>query len=299
MRQKFNAHKDARAFARGMMFLSPWLIGFFGFTLVPVLTSLYYSFCDYSLLQPPVFKGLANYRMLMADPVFWKVIWNTLFYAAMALPLAMVASLAVAMLLNAKVRAVSIYRTLVFLPSLVPTVASAMLWMWLFNAKLGLINNTLITLGVTNPPAWLGDANWAMPALVVMSIWGIGNTVVIYLAGLQDVPRELYEAAEIDGASPARKIWHVTLPCISPVIFFNLIMAIIGVLQIFAIPFIMTGGGPARSTYFFTMYLYDNAFSFLKMGYASAMAWVQLLIVLMLTGLAAWTGKHWVHYQGK
>ena len=211
----------------------------------------------------------------------------------------MLVALGVAMLLNSKIRGVTVYRALVFLPSLVPIVASAMLWLWLFNAKLGLINMTLQSLGVTNPPGWLTDVRWSMPALVLMSFWGIGNTVVIYLAGLQDVPRELYEAAEIDGASTIDKVWHVTLPCISPVIFFNLIMAIIGTLQIFAQPFILTGGGPARSTYFYTMSLYDNAFSYLKMGYASAMAWVQLLIVLALTALAAWSSKHWVHYQGK
>lgn len=284
---------------RGMAFLSPWLIGFLGFTLVPIALSLYYSFCDYSLLQPPLFKGLANYQNLMQDPVFWKVLFNTLIYGLMALPLGMVAAVGVAMLLNSKVRGVTIYRTIVFLPSLVPAVASAMLWLWLFNAKLGLINTALRGIGIANPPQWLTDTTWAMPALVLMSFWGIGNTVVIYLAGLQDVPRELYEAAEIDGASSLRQVWHVTLPYISPVIFFNLIMGIIGTLQVFAIPFIMTGGGPARATYFYTMYLYDNAFSYLKMGYASAMAWVQLLIVLALTALAAWSGKHWVHYQGK
>lgn len=282
-----------------MAFLSPWLIGFLGFTIIPVALSLYYSFCDYSLLQPPLFKGFDNYRMLGQDPVFWKALGNTALYALMALPLGMVAALSVAMLLNSKVRGVSIYRTIVFLPSLVPAVASAMLWLWLFNSKLGLINTALMAVGVDNPPGWLTDARWAMSALVLMSFWGIGNTVVIYLAGLQDVPRELYEAAEIDGASNLRQVWHVTLPCLSPVIFFNLIMAIIGSLQVFAIPFIMTGGGPARATYFYTMYLYDNAFNYLKMGYASAMAWVQLLIVLALTALAAWTSKHWVHYQGK
>jgi multiple sugar transport system permease protein len=290
---------EARALVRGLAFLSPWLIGFLVFTLVPVLLSLYYSFCDYSLLQPPVFKGLANYRTLGHDPVFWKVLRNTAVYGLLALPLGMLVAFGVAVLLNSKIRGVSIYRTIVFLPSLVPVVASAMLWMWLFNAKLGLINTALHALGVANPPGWLVDVRWAMPALVLMSFWGVGNTVVIYLAGLQDVPRELYEAADIDGASPMRKVWHVTLPCVSPVIFFNLIMGIIGTLQVFATPFILTGGGPARSTYFFTMYLYDNAFSYLKMGYANAMAWIQLLIVLALTALAAWSGKRWVHYQGK
>ena len=266
---------------------------------MPVCLSLYYSFCDYSLLQPPLFKGLANYRMLWHDPVFRKVLGNTVVYGLLALPLGMLAALGVAMLLNSKIRGVSIYRTIVFLPSLVPAVASAMLWLWLFNSKLGLINTTLNALGVANPPGWLSDVRWAMPALVLMSFWGIGNSVVIYLAGLQDVPRELYEAAEIDGASSFRHVWHVTLPSISPVIFFNLIMGIIGTLQVFATPFIMTGGGPARSTYFFTMYLYDNAFTYLKMGYASAMAWIQLLMVLALTALAAWSSKRWVHYQGR
>lgn len=290
---------EARALVRGLAFLSPWLIGFLVFTVVPVCLSLYYSFCDYSLLQPPLFKGLANYRMLRHDPVFRKVLGNTAVYGLLALPLGMLAALGVAMLLNSKIRGVSIYRTIVFLPSLVPAVASAMLWLWLFNSKLGLINTTLNALGVANPPGWLSDVRWAMPALVLMSFWGIGNSVVIYLAGLQDVPRELYEAAEIDGASSLRQVWHVTLPSISPVIFFNLIMGIIGTLQVFATPFIMTGGGPARSTYFFTMYLYDNAFNYLKMGYASAMAWIQLLMVLALTALAAWSSKRWVHYQGR
>jgi multiple sugar transport system permease protein len=267
--------------------------------LIPLALSLYYSFCDYSLLSPPVFRGLNNYQNLMHDPVFWQALGNTFYYAAMVLPLTLVASLGAALLLNANVRGQSVYRAVVFLPSLVPAVASAMLWLWLFNDKLGLINLVLHGIGVDNPPGWLSDVTWAMPALVLMSLWGIGNTVVIYLAGLQDVPRELYEAAELDGAGTAGRVWHVTLPCMSPVIFFNVIMGIIGTLQVFGAPYIMTGGGPARSTYFHTMYLYDNAFSFLKMGYASAMAWIQLLIVLVLTGVAFWTGKHWVHYQGK
>src|SRR5437762_10248784 len=179
---------------------------------------------------------------------------NTAVYGLMALPTGMLAALGVAILLNSRIRGVSIYRTIVFLPSLVPAVASAMLWLWLFNTKLGLINIALRAIGIADPPAWLDSVHWAMPALVLMSFWGIGNTVVIYLAGLQDVPRELYEAADIDGASPIHKIWHVTLPSISPVIFFNLIMGLIGTLQIFATPFIiMPGGKPARSTYFFTM----------------------------------------------
>jgi multiple sugar transport system permease protein len=283
----------------GLAFVSPWLVGFLLFTLLPVVLSFYYSLCDYSLLEGPLYRGADNYRELMRDAVFWKAMGNTIYYAGISLPLGMIVALGVALLLNSKIRGLSIYRTIVFLPSLVPAVASAMLWSWLFNSKLGLINFLLLKLGVSDPPGWLTDVRWAMPALILMSVWGVGNTVVIYLAGLQDVPRELYEAADLDGASTLRKIWHVTLPCISPVIFFNLIMGIIGSLQVFGVPYIMTGGGPARSTYFFTMYLYDNAFVYLKMGYASAMAWVQLLIVLALTGLAFWSSKRWVHHQGK
>jgi multiple sugar transport system permease protein len=291
---------EARALLRGLGFLSPWLIGFCAFTLLPIGLSLYYSFCDYTLLQPPLFAGLDNYRTLATDPVFWKVLRNTALYGVMALPVGMALALGVAILLNSRIRGVTIYRTIVFLPSLVPAVASAMVWLWLFNSKLGMINLTLNALGVENPPGWLTDVRWSMTALVLMSFWGLGNTIVIYLAGLQDVPRELYEAADIDGASALGKVWHVTVPSISPVIFFNLVMGLIGVMQLFATPAILTpGGAPARSTYLYTMYLYDNAFLYLKMGYASAMAWVQLLFVLALTALAAWSGKRWVHYAGK
>ncbi len=291
--------KELKDFLKGMGFLSPWVIGFVLFTAIPIGLSLYYSFCDYSLLQPPAYIGWANYRELFHDPIFWKTVRNTFLYAIVALPAGMFIALGVAILLNVKMRGQTIYRTIVFLPSLVPAVASAMLWLWLFNAKLGLINLALRKIGISEPPLWLADATWAMPALILMSFWGVGNTVIIYLAGLQDVPKELYEAADLDGAGAFQKVWHVTLPSISPVIFFNLVMGIIGTLQVFGTPYIMTGGGPARSTYFYTMYLYDNAFTYLRMGYASAMAWVQLLVVIALTALAAWTSKHWVHYQGK
>jgi multiple sugar transport system permease protein len=288
--------RDTRNLLKGMAFLSPWIVGFLTFTALPVALSIYFSFCNYSLLQPPLFRGWYNFKLLAHDPIFWQATWNTARYAVMALPLGMFAALGIAVLLNSKIRGLGIYRTVVFLPSLVPAVASAMLWLWLFNAKLGLINVVLEKLGVKNPPPWLGDAAYAMPALALMSVWGVGNTVIIYLAGLQAVPRELYEAAEIDGASPLRKIWHVTLPGISPVIFFNLVMGIIGTLQVFGTPYIMTKGGPARSTYFYTMYVFDSAFTHLQMGYASALAWIQLLIVLALTGFAAWTSRKWVHY---
>jgi multiple sugar transport system permease protein len=288
-----------------------------GFTLVPIALAFYYALCDYSLLQSPVFIGLSNYRALVGDPVFWRSLATTLIYAAIALPAGMLVSLGLALLLDQKVVGQSVFRTVIFIPSLVPTVASAMLWLWLFNTKLGLINSLLATAPMQTlltglnaglhtlhlprletPIGWLTDPAWALPSLAFMSLWGVGHTVVIYLAGLQDVPSSLVEAAEIDGAGPWQRLRHVTLPMLSPVIFFNLIMAIIGTLQAFAIPYIMTGGGPARATYFYTMYLYDNAFGYLKMGYASAMAWIQFLIVVALTALAFWSSRRWVHYQG-
>jgi multiple sugar transport system permease protein len=295
------SRSERHELAKGLAFISPWLIGFAAFTVLPIALSAYYSFNDYPMTRPPLYVGTANYVDLLHDSVFGKALFNTLYYAAVALPLAMITALSLAILLNSKVRGQMIYRTLIFLPSLVPAVASALIWLWLYNTKLGLINLLLHRIGISYSPPWLSDTAWAMPALILMSVWSVGNTVVIYLAALQDVPRELLEAAELDGAGVVGRIIHVTLPTISPVIFFNLIMAIIGTLQVFTIPAIMTQGkgSPDRSLYFFTMYLYDAAFRYVRMGQASAMAWVQLLIVLALTGIAFWSSKKWVHYQGK
>jgi len=303
--------RDRHNLAKGLAFLSPWLVGFCCFTFVPIVLSFYFSLCDYSLLQSPLYIGSANYKELFTDSLFWKALVNTFIYAAMALPSAMCISLGLALLLNARIKGQGVYRTIIFIPSLVPIVASSMVWLWLLNTKLGLINSLLRSVGIEGPD-WLHGKlfvlhrspedfifSWAMPSIVLMSLWGVGYTVVIYLAGLQDIPTELYEAAELDGARPLSRLFNVTLPMLSPVIFFNLIMAIIGTLQVFALPYIMTSGGPARATYFFTHYLYDNAFLFLRMGYASAMAWIQLLMILGLTGLAFWTSRRWVHYQGK
>ena len=289
---------ELKQFAKGMGFLSPWLVGFFVFTLLPIAMSFYYSVSDFSGIQPPMYIGAGNYRELMHDPVFWLSLKNTLYYASMALPAGLCVSLGLALLLNVRMPGQAIFRTVIFLPSIVPIVASAMLWLWLFNARLGLINTLLAKIHIAGP-GWLTDPRWAMPSLALMSLWGVGYTVVIYLAGLQDVPIELYEAAELDGAGTWGRLWHVTLPLLSPVIFFNLIMALIGILQVFDIPYIMTQGEPARATYFISMYLRDCAFQFLRMGYASAMAWMMLLIVLILTGVAFAASKRWVHYQGK
>ena len=269
------------------------------FTLLPAGLSLYYSFCDHNTLQPPVWVGLRNYAELLGDALFWQTVRNTAYYAVIALPAGLGVSLVLALLLNLRTFGQSFYRTVIFLPSLVPLFASAMIWLWLLNAKVGLINSLLRGIGFADPPAWLASTTWALPTIALLSLWGTGHTVVIYLAALQDVPRDLYEAAELDGAGPVSRLWNVTLPMISPVIFFNLIMAIIATLQVFAVPYIMTGGRPNNSTYFYTMYLFDAAFRDLRMGYASALAWVQLLVILLLTAVAFGTSRRWVYYQGR
>jgi len=280
-----------------MAFVSPWLVGFAAFTAVPIAMSFYYSFCDFSLTIPrrvPLWIGLENYRVLFHDIIFWKSLRNTLYYSSMALPAGMLVSLGLALMLNANVRSQTIYRTIIFLPSLVPPFASAMIWLWMFNPSMGLFNFLLDKIHLPAPD-WLGE-RLAMPSLAFMSVWSVGNTVVIYLAGLQDVPRELLEAAEIDGAGPWHRLFAVTLPVLTPVIFFNLIMAIIGTFSILTVPYIMTSGGPAKATYFYTMFSFDQGMVYLHMGYASAIAWIQLLITLFCTVLAFWSAKKWVYY---
>ncbi len=284
---------------RGLLWTAPWWSGFLLFLAVPMGISLYISFCDYPLLQPPVYVGADNYRELTGDPIFHKVLANTFVYAAFAIPLGTVVAVVLAYLLNQKVRGLAIMRTCVFIPTVVPIVAMAVVWMWMLNPQYGLINHGLRLIGIEGP-TWLASPGWAMTSLVMVSLWGVGSPVVIYLAGLQDIPASLYEAARLDGAGPVRQFWHVTLPGISPVILFNVVIAIIATWQIFALPYVMmkSSAGPDRSTYFYTMYLFDNAFRYLKMGYASAMAWIQFLIILALTGLVFWLSRRMVHYRG-
>ncbi len=264
----------------------------------PIAASVYYSFCDFSVLKPPIWVGMDNYSDLLKDEVFWIAIKNTLLYAAIALPSGMLMAIGLAMLLNTKVYGMTVYRTIFFLPSLVPQVSLAVLWLWVLNGEHGVLNELLYHAGIKGPN-WLGDPAWSKPALVVLGVWGVGNAVLIYLAGLQDVPQQLIEAADLDGASPWQKTRNVTLPMISPVILFNLIMGIIGTLQVFTVPFVMfPGGSPERSTYFYAMYLFDNAFKYSKMGYASAMGWIMFLFILALTIGAIKVSEKHVHYQG-
>lgn len=282
----------------GWLFASPWVVGFCLFLAFPLLSSIYYSLCDYSVLRPPVFIGGENYQNLFADTLFWTSLRNTAIYTLLVLPATLFVSLGLALLLNTKVRGMSFYRTIFFVPSLVPVVSTAVLWMWLFNNEHGMINQIIGLAGIQGPN-WMGDTFWSKPALMIMAVWGTGNAIVIYLAGLQDVPSTLYEAADLDGARPWRKTWHITFPMLSPVILFNGIMGIIGTLQVFVQPYVMfPEGAPARSTYMYTMYLYDNAFRFHKMGYASAMGWILFIIIFVLTMLALRLTEKRVHYGG-
>jgi multiple sugar transport system permease protein len=284
----------------GLLFALPWIIGLVLFHAYPLIMSAYYSLTSYSILEPGEWVGFNNYSTLFQDEVFWISIYNTLYFTFIFVPLSIVIGVILALLLNLKIKGQGFYRTLFFMPSLVPPVATTIIWLWLLNPQFGLVNYWLDQFGISGPP-WIGSEIWSKPSLILMSLWGTGQAVVIYLAGLQDVPQEYYDAAHVDGASAWQRTKHITLPLLTPVIFFNLIMGTIGALQNFVLPYTLTNGRgtPANSMMFYVMYLYQNGFGYLKMGYASAMAWILFLIVVILTALIFITQKHWVHYQGK
>ena len=298
--------KQRRELALGLFFVSPYLVGLCVFLLGPLVASLGFSFTRYDIFNPPEWAGLANFRELFQDRLFWKSMFNTGFYTVFAVPLGMTTALCLALLLNRKLAARPLFRTIFFLPSIVPLVAASVLWVWVFNSQYGYLNWALRPLcdfvnhipGLhTAPPNWLQSPRWAKPALVIMSVWGVGGTMVLYLAALQDVPQTLYEVADLDGASPWQKVLHVTIPMISPILFFTLVMGLIGALQVFTQAYIMTKGGPVDSTLFYAFALFNNAFRYMKMGYAAAMAWVLFGIVLILTVIQLRLSKVWVHYE--
>lgn len=287
-----------REFFAGLLWTSPWLIGSAAFIFVPMALSLYFSCTDYTMLEPPLWVGAENYRRMLDDPTLWRTIRNTAVFALVSIPLCTAFALVLSALLGGRVRLGRFFQAMVFIPTLVPLVASAMVWSWLFNGQHGLVNVLLSFAGIAGPN-WLVDERWAIPALVVMSLWSVGQAVVIYVAALQDVPRDLYEAAELDGMGPTRRFTHVTLPMISPVILFNVVVLAINTLQIFAVPYIMfrTKDGQNPGGFYYTMYLYDNAFVYLRMGYASAMAWVLLVVTMILTAIMFMASKRLVHYR--
>lgn len=284
----------------GWLFASPWIIGLLLFYAYPLLSSMYYSLTTYSILDAGEFVGFKNYGELFHDDLFWKSISNTIYFAVFFVPLSILFGVSLAMMLNMKVKGLAIYRTIFFLPTLVPQVALAVLWMWLLNPGFGLVNGMLDSVGIQGPN-WLGSMSWSKPSLILMSLWTIGQPVIIYLAGLGDISEEYYEAAEVDGASWFQKTRHITLPLLTPVIFYNLVMGLIGAFQQFTLPYTMTQGQgtPANSLTFYVMHMYDNAFKYFKMGYGSAMAWILFVIIMILTAIIFSTSKRWVHYQGE
>ena len=291
--------KIPRDWIWGYIFVGPWIIGFVIFTLGPVLASLGLSFMDYELISAPTWRGLGNYvELLTRDRLFGLSLYNTVYYTLFSVPLGIIISFLLALLLNVQLPGMNIFRTVYYLPAVTAGVAVSLLWIWLFNPQFGLINFLLRSVGLPGP-GWLVDEAWAKPAFILMSVWGVGGTVVIFLAGLQGVPRSLYEAAEIDGASVVQRFQHVTIPMMTPVIFLNMIVGIIGSFQVFTSAYVMTQGGPRESTLFYVLYLFRQGFKLLRMGYAASMAWILFLIIIVLTLIQFRLSSRWVYYEGE
>jgi multiple sugar transport system permease protein len=281
----------------GPIMAAPAILGFAVFTLAPMVASLFFSFTDWTIGGSFSFTGLTNYkRMFFHDPLFYKSLTVTLYYTLASVPLILIVGLLAALLLNQDARGKGIFRTIYYLPTLVPSVASAVLWIWIFNPDVGLLNSMLRDLGL-HGSQWIYDSSTAVPSLILMSAWGFGNAAVIFLAGLQGVPRHLYEAVAIDGGGAWRKFRNVTLPMMTPTIFYNLVTGVIGTFQVFNQAFIMTQGGPNNATEFYIYYLYQTAFTKSQMGYASALAWVLFFIVLVITLLLFRNARRWVYYE--
>jgi multiple sugar transport system permease protein len=287
-----------RSLLIGLAWTSPWLVGFVVFMLWPVAMSVYYSFTDYALVDAPVFVGLDNYRELAGDGLLAVSLANTLAYAAMAVTLSTIVSVTIAVLLEQRLRGAALVRSIVFLPTLVPVVANCVVWLWLLNPEYGLVNGVLGSFAGLHGFNWLGERATALPTMVVMGAWVIGSPLLVCGAAIKDVPASLYEAAELDGMNAARRFIHVTLPMISPALFFNGVMSVIWSLQVLAPPMIMTRGGPDNATLTYSMYVYKTAFEFGRMGYASALAWVQILITIVLAAGVVLASRRFVHYRG-
>lgn len=299
MKIKTMSKYDWRNLRMGLLFVSPWLIGFFLWMTFPLASSLYYSFTRYDLLRPPTWIGLANYIELFTDdPQFFTVIYNTLYYVLLSAPLGVISAFLMAALLNTKIAFRPFFRAIFFFPAIVPTVVVAVVWQFLLNIQFGAINSVLQGLGLPVIP-FLSSTTLAKPSLIMIYMWAQGNAIVIFLATLQDVPRSLYEAAIVDGANAWHKFWHITIPMCTPVILFNLIMGFIDGFQNFTLPWLLTGGGPSNSTELYALYLYRNAFAYLRMGKASAMAWLLFIIIIFFTFILFKTSARWVYYGGE
>ena len=290
---------ERREAISGYLFISPWLIGFLLFTVGPMLFSLYISFTRWNIVGDPKWVGLANYeRIFTADKDFRQALLGTFTYAAIYLPLATIVGLAMAMALHLKLKGVGIFRTMLYLPYVVPSIAATLVWVWVLNGRFGLVNTVLSWVGIEGPN-WFGDPRTALYGIVMIGLWGVGGSAVIYLAGLQNIPEHLYEAALVDGATEWQKFRFITIPMLSPTIFYLLIMGLIGVFQTFTSSFVATGGGPLKSTFFYMLYIYNKAWESLRMGYASALAWVLFAIILAFTLVVFRSSALWVHYEAE
>jgi len=286
-----------RNFVKGLLFILPWLIGFAVFTVYPIIASLYFSFTEYHVTTKPQWIGLENYKKLFSDVLFVKSLTNTLYYAAGLVPIGLVVGLVLALLLVQPLKEIIFHRGIIYFPSIVPAYAFATIGIWFFHPYLGFINHILGFFGIDGP-MWLSDENWAKFTIILLSQWGAGGTALIYMAAIKDIPRELYEAAILDGATRWQMFKKITFPLISPATLYYLVIATLGALQIFDLPQIMTEGGPANSTLSYVMYLYRHAFTYANMGYASAMAWILFIISMFLTFLIFRTSGRWVFYYG-
>jgi multiple sugar transport system permease protein len=280
----------------GYLFLSPWIVGFVTFLAGPMIASIYLSFTKYKIVRPAEWIGLDNYTRMFTDELFYHSLKVTVTYTAFSVPLGIIAALGIALLLSQKIYLSGVFRTVFYLPTVISGVAMAIVFAWIFNYRFGILNYFLSLVGIQGP-SWLGHPRWALSAFVLMSLWVIGGSMVIFLAALHGVPQTLYEAAEIDGAGAWRRFWNITLPMISPAILFVLIIGTISTFQTFTQAYIMTEGGPANATLFYILYLYRNAFNWFEMGYASALAWVLFVIILVLTLILLRTSSHWVYYE--
>ena len=287
----------------GYLFLTPWLIGLLCFVVGPMIASAYFSFTNYDVVNTPKFVGFKNFiEIFSKDRLFWPSLMLTFRYAIIVVPLSLLGSLLAAMLLNQALKGTVIFRTFFFMPHLTPIAASAVLWAWLFNPDVGPINYFIRNnLGIENAPGWFRDPQWAMSGLIIMAMWGAigGNTMLIFLAGLQGIPQELYEAASIDGANAWAKFRNVTVPLLTPTIFFNLVLGIIGALRVFTAAFVATQGGPVYATHFYALYIYEKAFRYFEMGYASALAWIFFFIMFVFTFIQFRASRSWVYYAGE
>jgi len=294
-----------RDFRLGIAFLSPWILGFLAFTLIPMIATLIFTFVDIKItegiMNPMNFVGIENYKTMAGDPQAWRSMWITIRFGLIALPIGIFMPLGLALLMNSgSLIGTNLFRALFYMPYIVPFVAAVFLWGGMLNPETGWINQVLVAIGVENPPLWANSPDWVYPAYVIMGIWGIGNAMLIMLAGLQGVPTELYDAAKVDGANSWKTFWNVTFPMISPVIFYNLTLSVVGLFQYFLVPLVVNQGTgrPGGATMFYNLYLYKTFFTFQNMSYGSTLAWLLFAVILVATLLLFGTAKYWVYYAG-